>query len=48
MVAGGDLDKEGLGEWTPLHDAACTWNPEIARETLRRDPCPNTSLYMLL
>jgi len=34
--AGADADKKGFEGWTPLHDAACNWNPEIAELIIRR------------
>ena len=35
LHAGADVNKNGWQGWTPLHDAACNWNPEIARIMLR-------------
>ena len=34
LELGMDVNKRGWQRWTSLHDAACNWNPEIAK-TLR-------------
>jgi len=36
LDAGADPNQKGWEGWTPLHDAACNWNPEIAELMIRR------------
>src|SRR5271155_4809311 len=31
LDAGAEVNQKGWNGWTPLHEAACNWNPEISK-----------------